>query len=38
MTGQLLKLSSEDFQWQVGTQPAVRAELANILPERLQQR
>jgi aromatic-L-amino-acid/L-tryptophan decarboxylase len=36
--GQLLRLSSEDFQWLVGTQPAVRAELAKILAERLQQR
>jgi uridine kinase len=36
--GQLLRLSSEDFQWLVATQPAVRAELATILAERLQQR
>jgi glutamate/tyrosine decarboxylase-like PLP-dependent enzyme len=36
--GQLLRLSSEDFQWLVGTQPAVRTELAKILAERLQQR
>jgi aromatic-L-amino-acid/L-tryptophan decarboxylase len=36
--GQLLRLSSEDFQWLVGTQPAVRAELAKILAERLQER
>jgi aromatic-L-amino-acid decarboxylase len=36
--GQLLRLSSEDFQWLVGTQPAVRTELARILAERLQQR
>lgn len=36
--GQLLKLSADDFQWLVGTQPAVRAELANVLAERLRQR
>jgi aromatic-L-amino-acid/L-tryptophan decarboxylase len=36
--GQLLRLSSDDFQWLVRTQPAVRAELAKILAERLQER
>jgi glutamate/tyrosine decarboxylase-like PLP-dependent enzyme len=36
--GRLLRLSSEDFQWLVGTQPTVRAELAKILAERLQER
>jgi len=36
--GQLLKLSADDFQWLVQTQPAVRAELANVLAERLRQR
>ena len=36
--GQLLRLSSDDFQWLVQTQPAVRAELAKVLAERLQQR
>jgi aromatic-L-amino-acid/L-tryptophan decarboxylase len=36
--GRLLRLSSEDFQWLVDTQPAVRAELAKILAERLQER
>jgi CRP-like cAMP-binding protein len=36
--GQLLRLGSDDFQWLVQTQPAVRAELAKILAERLQQR
>jgi len=36
--GQLLRLSSDDFQWLVATQPAVRAELAKILAERLQER
>lgn len=33
-----LKLSADDFQWLVQTQPAVRAELANVLAERLRQR
>jgi hypothetical protein len=32
------KLTSEDFQWLVDTEPAVRARLATILAERLQQR
>jgi CRP-like cAMP-binding protein len=36
--GQLLRLGSDDFQWLVGTQPAVRAELAKILADRLRQR
>lgn len=36
--GQLLRLSSDDFQWLVQTQPAVRAELANILADRLRYR
>ena len=36
--GRLLRLSSEDFQWLVATQAAVRAELATILAERLQER
>jgi CRP-like cAMP-binding protein len=36
--GRLLRLSSEDFQWLVATQPTVRAELATILAERLQER
>jgi aromatic-L-amino-acid/L-tryptophan decarboxylase len=36
--GRLLRLSSEDFQWLVETQPTVRAELATILAERLQER
>ena len=36
--GQVLRLSSDDFQWLVGTQPAVRAELAEILADRLRQR
>jgi aromatic-L-amino-acid/L-tryptophan decarboxylase len=36
--GRLLKLTSEDFQWLVGTEPTVRAKLAEIVAERLQQR
>ena len=36
--GQLLRLSADDFQWLVQTQPAVRAELANVLADRLRQR
>ena len=36
--GRLLKLTSEDFQWLVDTEPAVKARLATILAERLQQR
>ena len=36
--GQVLRLSSDDFQWLVGTQPAVRAELAEILADRLRER
>lgn len=36
--GQLLRLSGDDFQWLVQTQPAVRAELAKVLADRLRQR
>jgi aromatic-L-amino-acid/L-tryptophan decarboxylase len=36
--GRLLRFSSADFQWLVATQPAIRAELATILAERLQER
>jgi glutamate/tyrosine decarboxylase-like PLP-dependent enzyme len=36
--GRLLRLTSEDFQWLVDTDPAVKAELANIVAQRLQQR
>ena len=36
--GQLLRLSGDDFQWLVQTQPAVRAELAKILADRLRHR
>jgi aromatic-L-amino-acid/L-tryptophan decarboxylase len=37
-SGQILRLTSEDFQWLVGAEPAVKARLATILAERLQQR
>ena len=36
--GRLLRLTSEDFQWLVDTEPAVRAELDKILAERLHER
>jgi hypothetical protein len=36
--GRLLRLASDDFQWLVDTEPAVRARLARILAQRLQQR
>jgi CRP-like cAMP-binding protein len=36
--GRLLRLSSEDFQWLVDTEPTVRTELTKILAERLQER
>ena len=36
--GRLLKLTSEDFQWLIDTEPAIKAELAATLAERLQQR
>jgi aromatic-L-amino-acid/L-tryptophan decarboxylase len=36
--GRLLRLTSKDFQWLIDTEPAVQAELAKILPERLQER
>jgi aromatic-L-amino-acid/L-tryptophan decarboxylase len=36
--GQLLRLTSDDFQWLVQTQPAARAELAKVLADRLRQR
>jgi aromatic-L-amino-acid decarboxylase len=35
--GRLLKLTSEDFQWLVDTDPTVKAELAKIVAERLGQ-
>jgi glutamate/tyrosine decarboxylase-like PLP-dependent enzyme len=37
-SGQLLKLTSEDFQWLVDTEPTVKAKVAKIVAERLQQR
>jgi glutamate/tyrosine decarboxylase-like PLP-dependent enzyme len=36
--GRLLQLTSEDFRWLVDTEPTVKARLAEILAERLQQR
>ena len=36
--GRLLRLTSEDFQWLIDTEPAVKAKLATTLAERLQQR
>jgi glutamate/tyrosine decarboxylase-like PLP-dependent enzyme len=36
--GRLLKLTSEDFQWLIDTEPTVKANLAEILAERLQER
>jgi glutamate/tyrosine decarboxylase-like PLP-dependent enzyme len=36
--GRLLKLTTEDFQWLVDTEPTVKARLATILAERLRQR
>jgi aromatic-L-amino-acid/L-tryptophan decarboxylase len=36
--GRLLRLTSEDFQWLVDTEPTVKTHLAKILAERLQQR
>ena len=36
--GRLLKLTSEAFRWLVDTEPTVKARLAEILAERLQQR
>ena len=36
--GQLLKLSSADFEWLIDTEPTARAELARVLAERLQAR
>jgi CRP-like cAMP-binding protein len=37
-SGRLLRLTNEDFQWLVDTEPAVKARLAAVLAERLQQR
>ena len=36
--GRLLRLTTEDFQWLVDTEPAIKAKLATTLAERLQQR
>jgi len=36
--GRLLKLTSEDFQWLIDTEPAVKARIAVTLAERLRQR
>ena len=36
--GRLLKLTSEDFQWLVDAEPTVKAGLAKVMAERLQQR
>ena len=36
--GRLLRLTSEDFQWLIDTEPAIEARLAATLAERLQQR
>src|SRR5260370_44900 len=36
--GRLLRLTSEDFQWLIDTEPAIKAKLATTLAERLQQR
>ena len=37
-TGRLLKLTSEDFEWLIDTEPTIKARLAAILAERLRQR
>jgi CRP-like cAMP-binding protein len=37
-SGRLLRLTSEDFQWLVSTEPTVQAQLARILAERLEER
>ena len=36
--GRLLKLTSEDFQWLIDTEPTIKARLAAILAKRLRQR
>jgi aromatic-L-amino-acid decarboxylase len=36
--GRLLRLTSEDFQWLVDTEPAIKARIAATLAERLRQR
>jgi aromatic-L-amino-acid/L-tryptophan decarboxylase len=37
-SGRLLKLTSEDLQWLVNTEPSVKAVITAIVAERLQQR
>jgi aromatic-L-amino-acid/L-tryptophan decarboxylase len=37
-SGRLLKLTSEDFQWLVDTEPTVKAKLAEVVAERLRER
>jgi aromatic-L-amino-acid/L-tryptophan decarboxylase len=36
--GRLLRLTSEDFQWLIDTEPSVQAALAQVLAERLKER
>jgi glutamate/tyrosine decarboxylase-like PLP-dependent enzyme len=36
--GRLLRLTSEDFQWLIDTEPSVQAALATVLAERLRER
>jgi glutamate/tyrosine decarboxylase-like PLP-dependent enzyme len=36
--GRLLRLTSEDFQWLVSTEPTVKTQLAKVLAERLEER
>jgi CRP-like cAMP-binding protein len=36
--GRLLKLTSEDFQWLIDTEPTIKARLAATLAQRLRQR
>jgi CRP-like cAMP-binding protein len=36
--GRLLRLTSEDFQWLIDTEPTVQAALAQVLAERLKER
>jgi len=37
-SGRLLKLTSEDFQWLVDTEPTAKAKLAEVVAERLRER
>jgi CRP-like cAMP-binding protein len=36
--GRLLRLTSEDFQWLIDTEPSVQAALARVIAERLRER